>query len=709
MDKSPPYPLDTGLACLAMIARLHGIACDPEALRHRFGEASRPLDPPSLLRAARALGLRAGLRTPRAADPQTLPLPALAECHDGVWRILARASAERVLVQAGDTSQPAVLATEAFRTLWTGRVLLCARRALADGAGRGLAWLAGAAWPHRRVIAEVLVASVVIQLLALATPLFFQVVVDKVLVHRVATTLQVLVLGLVAVSLFEVLLTALRGWLLAHTTHRMDVLLGARLFAHLLRLPLAWFEARRVGDVVARVRELETLRAFATGAALTLLLDTGFTAVAFALMYAYSPQLCALVALSLPFYLLLSLVAAPLLRARAEETFRLGADNQALLVEAVSGVHTLKALALEPALGRRWETQLAAHAAAACRATLTGNWTAQCATLVNRLVTAGLLWFGAGSVIRGELSVGQLIAFNMFALRTGAPVLRLFQMWSDFQQARVAAARVAEVLAAPPEGCGTAGASLPRVQGRVCFEGVSFRYSAERAQALRAVDLAIEPGEVIGVVGRSGSGKSTLARLLQRLYLPERGRILVDGIDIALAEPASLRRQIGVVPQECFLFNGTVRENIAPGDPGMPLERIVRAATLAGAHEFVCALPLAYDTSLGEHAQLLSGGQRQRLAIARALLYDPRILVFDEATSALDYESEAAVTRNLGAICAGRTVLVIAHRLSALATCRRIVVLEAGRIVESGTPGELLARGGLYAGLHALQAGARAA
>ena len=719
MDKTPsaflpdsgPPPTDSGLAALVLVARLHGLATDPDTLRHRHGSGDGPLDAAALVRAARDTGLRARLRSATDDGLDTLPLPALAETRAGGWLVLARVSAERVLVQETGATQPRIMARAEFLATWSGRLLLLARRGAGAASTRfGIGWFLRAAWPYRRILAEVLLGSAVLQVLGLATPVFFQVVVDKVLVHKVLGTLQVLVAGFVVVSVFEVLLGGLRTWLLAHTTNRIDVTLGARLFAHLLALPLRYFEVRRVGEIAARVRELETLRAFVTGSALTLLIDLGFTVIAFALMYHYSPLLCAVVALSLPLYLLLSLAAAPALRAQVEEKFRLGAENQSFLVESLAGMHTLKAMALEPPMQRRWEEQLAGYVSAAYRATLTANWSAQAANLVSRLVSAGLLWFGAGAVIAGTLSVGELIAFNMLAMRSGAPVLRLFQLWQDFQQARVSLARLGDILNSPGEtGVHASRAALPALAGAIRFERVSFRYEPERAHALCELDLAIAPGEVIGIVGRSGSGKSTLARLVQRLYVPEQGRILIDGCDIALAAPDALRRQIGVVPQECFLFNASVRENIALGDPGMPLERVMNAARLAGAHEFIVELPYGYDTVLGEHAHNLSGGQRQRLAIARALVRDPRILVFDEATSALDYESESVVRANLEAICAGRTVIIIAHRLSALARCERILVLDRGRLVEQGTPAALLAAGGLFARLHALQSPARAA
>jgi subfamily B ATP-binding cassette protein HlyB/CyaB len=552
----------------------------------------------------------------------------------------------------------------------------------------------------------VLAASFFIQLFALVTPLFFQVVIDKVLVHRGLTTLDVLAIGLLAVSVFEVVLTGLRTYLFSHTTNRIDVTLGAKLFDHLLRLPLAYFKARRVGDSVARVRELETIRNFITGSGLTVVIDLFFTVVFFAVMYYYSPTLTWIVWGAIPFYVLLSLFVTPVLRRRLDEKFARGAENQAFLVESVTGVETLKAMAVEPQMQRRWEEQLAAYVSASFRTANLGNIASQIAGLINKVTTVLILWIGATLVMHNDLSVGQLIAFNMLAGRVSGPILRLVQLWQDFQQAGISVQRLGDILNTPTEpGYNPGRATLPALQGEVHFEHVSFRYAPDRPKVLDDIDLQVRPGEVIGIVGHSGSGKSTLTKLIQRLYIPESGRVLIDGIDLALVEPAWLRRQVGVVLQENTLFNRSVRENIALANPALEMGAIVQAAKLAGAHDFILELAEGYDTLVGEQGGTLSGGQRQRIAIARALITNPRILIFDEATSALDYESERIIQDNMAAIAQGRTVFIIAHRLSAVRRANRIIVIEQGRMVEQGSHAQLIDLGGHYARLHAFQNG----
>jgi ATP-binding cassette, subfamily B, bacterial HlyB/CyaB len=584
--------------------------------------------------------------------------------------------------------------------LFTSRASLAGEMAKFD-----FTWFVPAIVKYRKLLIEVLLVSFVIQFFALITPLFFQVVMDKVLVHRGFTTLDVIAVGLTVVILFEVTLTALRSYVFAHTTSRIDVELGARLFRHLLNLPLAYFQARRVGDSVARVRELENIRSFLTGNAITLVLDLLFSVVFIAVMFTYSESLTLIVVLSLPCYVILSLSFTPLLRTRLHEKFNRGAENQAFLVETISGIDTVKAMAVEPHWTRKWDNQLAAYVSSSFRTATISTFANSGVTLISKLVTVATMYFGAKLVIDGKMTVGQLIAFNMLAGQVAQPVMRLGQLWTDFQQTGISVRRLGDILNTRTEVAGNKSA-LPPLAGRITLEDVTFRYRPDGQEVLKNINLDIAAGEVIGIVGRSGSGKSTLTKLVQRLYTPERGRVLADGIDLALADASSLRRQIGVVLQENVLFSRSIRDNIALADPGAPLEAVIQAAKLSGAHEFILELAEGYDTLVGEHGSTLSGGQRQRIAIARALMTSPRVLIFDEATSALDYESERIIQDNIKAICKGRTVVIIAHRLSAVRDANRIVVMDHGQIVETGSHAELLRNGsGHYARLHRLQQG----
>lgn len=699
--------LDSGLAALVLLARYHSVPADPAALRHRFVERSERFGTPQIIRAARALELKARVINSSWQRLGQAPLPAIAETKDGNFLVLGAVRADAVLVQDPASSTPQSLTQAEFEARWAGRIILIARRAsLAALAGRfDLSWFVPAVLRYRKLLGEVLIASLVLQVLALVTPLFFQVVIDKVLVHQGLTTLHVLAVGLLAVSLFEVVLGGLRTYLFSHTATRIDVELGAKLYQHLQGLPIAYFQSRPVGTVVARVRELENIRNFLTSSALTLVLDLLFGVIFLVVMYLYSPTLFWVVFATLPVYAGLSLVVTPILRRQLDEKFRRGAENQAFLVESVSAAETVKSMAVEPGMQRRFEEQLAGYVTSSFKVTTLGNISGQIAGFVNKLTTVLILWIGATLVIDQALSVGQLIAFNMFAGRVSGPILRLVQLWQDFQQARLSVERLGDILNTPTElGLSAGRSSLPVLKGSVSLHRVTFRYTPGIPEALRGVSLEVEPGQVIGIVGRSGSGKSTLTKLIQRLYVPESGEIRVDGIDLAQADPTALRRQIGVVLQENVLFNRSVRDNVALADPGLPLEPIIHAAKMAGAHEFILALPNGYDTIIAEHGSNLSGGQRQRIAIARALVTNPRILIFDEATSALDYESERIIQDNMRLICHGRTVFIIAHRLTAVRHADRILVLERGEIVEQGRHDELLGRAGHYAALYRLQA-----
>ena len=697
----------SGLACLAMVLAFLEKPVDAGQLRHQLGGAEPDLE--AIVRLARRNGARAKLSHIPISRFEQAPLPAIARIQGGGFVIVAAAHEGRVLLQPADAPAEELSLDEAADRLDDHLVLITARTA-AGGAARkfDVTWFIPALVRYRGLLGDVLAASFILQLFALATPLFFQVVIDKVLVHQGLTTLNVLVIGLIAIIVFETFLGGLRAFLFTHTTSRVDVELGTKLYRHMLNLPLAYFENRRVGDTVARVRELETIREFLTSSAATLVIDLFFTLIFLVVMWFYSPYLFAIVIGAIVLYVVISAVITPPLRARVEERFYRAAESQAFLVESVTAVQTLKASAVEPQMQGRWEGLLAGYTRSSFNANVLGIWGGQAIQMVNKVSTALILFIGAKLVIDGRLTVGELVAFNMLAGRIAEPVLRLSQLWQQFQEARVGVDRLGDILNTPQEASAAgARSSMPALEGSVVFDDVTFRYRPGAREVLRRVSLEVAPGEVLGVVGPSGSGKSTLAKLVQRLYVPEAGRILIDGVDLALIDPAWLRRQIGVVLQENILFNRSVRDNIAIADPGLSMEEVVEAAKLAGAHDFILELSEGYDTCLEERGSNLSGGQRQRVAIARALASNPRMLIFDEATSALDAESEVIIQANMASMAQGRTVIIIAHRLSALRPCDRIITMEEGRVTETGTHDQLLAANGRYAALWREQMGMR--
>lgn len=703
--------INTGLAALIAMATMHGIAVDEVQLRHQFGEDS--FDVARILLAAQSLGLTAKAVKQMPDRLDKAPLPAIAQDHEsGLFFIVGKIQTEpetgvtRVLIQRPGAS-PELLFLSDFLNAWTGELIFFTSKASYAGetAKFDFTWFIPAIIKYRRLLSEVLLISLALQLIGLVMPMFFQVVMDKVLVNHALKTLNVIAVGLICATVFEAVLTGIRTWVFAHTSSKIDVELGARLFRHLLNLPLAYFHARRVGDSVARIRELENIRSFLTGNAMTLVLDLLFSFIFLGVMLWYSAWLTLIVVVSVPLYVLISLLFTPVIRTRLDEKFNKSAENQSFLVETISGIDTLKALAVEPRWTQKWDKQLAAYVSAGLSVSNVATFASGGVTLVSKLVTAAIMWMGASLVIDNKMTVGELVAFNMLAGQVSSPILRLAQLWNDFQQVGISMSRLGDILNARTEVVGQK-TRLPRLEGSIAFDQVSFRYRPDAADVLRSISVQINPGEVIGIVGRSGSGKSTLTKLVQRLYVPDRGRVLVDGQDIAIIDTTSLRQQIGVVLQENMLFNRSIRDNIALTNPTLPIEAIIQAAKLAGAHEFVCELAEGYDTMVGEHGTGLSGGQRQRIAIARALISNPRVLIFDEATSALDYESEKTIQDNMRSICQGRTVLIIAHRLSAVREANRILVMDKGQIVESGSHDELLQNPhGIYTHLYQLQQG----
>ena len=719
--------MDTGLHSLVTIARLYQIAAEPDQLAHEFGEPGKDFSETEILQSAKALTLKAKSLSLTVDTLQTSILPAIAQHNDGHYFIIARLSVNENQQQPpenkGDSNNqvaqktalihdlqedaPRAITLDELSGIWTGKLIALTRR---HHLGQSLqqhfdiSWFIPSLVKYRKLFGEVLISSFFLQLFALATPLFFQVVMDKVLVHRGFTTLDVLAVGFFVVVIFEALLGGIRNYILNHTTNRVDVELGSRLYNHLMALPLAYFESRQVGQNVARVRELDTIRNFITGTALTLILDLSFVFVFLAVMWYYSPILTWVVLATIPFYILLSVFITPILRKRLEEKFQHGAANIAFLTESITGISTVKSMAVEPQMRRKLEDYLSSYVHSSFRSQNLNNVANQIAGLINKLMTLGIIWIGVHLVIEGSISVGQLVAFNMLAGRVSGPVLKLVQLWQDFQQAGISIRRLGDILNTPREpGFNPNRSRLPSLQGNVTLDHVRFRYRPDGPVILEDIHLNIRAGEVIGIVGRSGSGKSTITKLIQRLYVVESGRILMDGVDISMIDTTWLRNQIGVVLQENFLFNRSVRENIAIIDPSIPMERVVAAAKMSGAHEFISDLQEGYDATVGEQGSNLSGGQRQRLAIARALITNPSILIFDEATSALDYESEHLIQENMSIICKGRTVFIIAHRLSAVRQCHRIVVMDKGRIIEQGNHDQLIKFNGYYAKLHRYQ------
>ncbi len=700
---------DSGLQALCAVAGYYRITSDPLKIARELAIAGRPFASDDLVRAARLLGLKARvLQRVDGARFARLPTPSLVKLKDGGFVVFGGLLANGLyrLFDPATRADRAVSLEELAGQV-EPMAILVARHVFGSGIDPrtfGFQWFLPSILRYRKPLGQVLLGSLFIQIFALVTPLFFQIVIDKVLTHKGYSTLFVLVIGLVLIGLFDVILQYLRTYALSHTTNRIDVELGMRLYRHLLRLPIAYFETRAAGQTVARVRELETIRAFLTGQGLFSALDLVFASVLIAVLFAYSWPLALIVVGSIPFYVMIGFGLRPALRELIKEKFNRGAESQQFLVESVVGIHTLKAAAVEPFVGAQWEEKLAAYVRTAFQATMMGAKGQTAIQYVSKLSNALLLLFGAKSVIDGTLTVGELVAFNMLAGQVAQPVLRLSQLWQDFQQVQISVERLGDILNTGTEPAINAGMSLPPPKGAISFKNVTFRYRPGINPVLRDITLDIQPGEVIGIVGASGSGKSTLAKLIQRFYIPEEGQVLLDGADLSNLDPAWLRSHIGVVLQESILFNRTIHNNIALANPVMARAHVTAIAKLSGADEFIVKLPQGYDTMIEERGANLSGGQRQRIAIARALAVNPPILIFDEATSALDYESERVIQVNMRSIVRNRTVIIIAHRLAAVRDCNRIVGMADGRIVEVGSHDELLKRpNGLYASLWALQ------
>lgn len=696
--------LNTGIKCLILIGKYNDILLSSEAIQHKFSLDDEPYGW-ELIKIAKTFGLRGkefrcGVKELKKIEP-----PFMLRTKEGKYLIFSGMGKEKLHIFDPLIDRSHLLLEEELEKIWSGDVVVIYKKGrMLSRETFGIRWFLPTILKYRKNIMDILTAVFVINVIGILTPIIMQVVIDKVLVHRSFSTLNVLVAGLVIAHIFEIILTLCKNYIFFITTSKVDVILNARLFNHLFRLPLRYFEERRVGDTVARVRELENIRRFLTGTPLTLILDLMFIVVYLIVMFFYSKILTLIILGSFPLYILLSLSITPVLRERINQKFTLGAEMNSFLVEAVSGVQTVKALALEPKFQRRWEEGAAEYTRACYKASVLGGNASAVSRVFHQLVDLLILWTGARLVIEGKISVGQLIAFRMLSGRVSNPVLRIVGLWQEFQQVRVSLGRIADIFKMKPEPQSTEGkVQLPPLKGEIVFEGVSFRYRSDTPEVLRNLTFKIPKEKIVGVVGRSGAGKSTLTKLIQRLYIPERGKILVDGYDISLADPSWLRRQIGVVLQENYLFNGSIKDNITINKKTASMEEVIKVAKIAGAHEFIADFPQGYETTVGERGASLSGGQKQRVAIARALITNPKVIIFDEATSALDYESERIIQENISKIGRGRTVIIVAHRLSTLRDAQYIMVVDRGEVVEFDTPEVLLGKKGLYYHLYTQQ------
>jgi len=701
--------IDTGLACLVAIAKYYNIPADYRQLERAYVLQEGSVDFTTLVRAARELKLKArkyeGLKE---EDLDKLVYPVLIKLHSGRSVVITTIREGKIYVMDPAFSQQPVQ-VDRYKLLmdWTGDAILFTRRYELDKKKSkfGFKWFIPVVSKYMPFLRNILLMSLLLQLLGLAAPFFTQNIIDKVLVHRAADALDILILGMVICTLFQNWMLGLRTYLFVNITSKMDVALSSRLYKNVTALPVSYFQKWQVGDVVSRTGELETLRSFMTGNSLTIILDIVFAVVYFAVMFLYYSRMLSLVVLvMIPAFVLLNLIVAPIFKRLINDQFLIGSESRSFLIETITGINTVKSSSVENNFIRRYEEILARFVKASLDVVNLANIANTIATFFFSIFNLVILWVGAYYVMEGDISVGELIAFQMIAGQLISPIMRLINQWREFQQIRVSMERLSDIMDEDTEPTfNPSRTTLPSLRGDIALEKLAFSYTEEGGKVLENINIRIPAGMKVGIVGRSGSGKSTLTKLIQRLYLPDTGRILIDGVDIAQVEPAWLRRQIGVVLQDSKLFSGTVEENIRIACPNATHEEVINAAKLAGAHEFVSQFPHGYDTFVGERGSLLSGGQRQRIAIARALLSNPRILIFDEATSALDYESENIIMNNIEPIAEGRTMLMIAHRLSTVRDCDAIIVIDRGRIIEAGSHDELMKQNGVYAKLHQAQ------
>jgi ATP-binding cassette subfamily B protein len=695
--------LHTTLQCLTAIAQHHGLQVNPERLIHDYALTAEEPSSAMLLGMASSIGLKAKLRqlTVDKLLGQKGVFPLLARMKDGNSMIVVGARGDdggvlAVLDPLGDLGSVKMLQPSAFQALWSGEVLFLKRTSKLTDTRQpfGLRWFIPEILQQKAAFRDIAIAAMAMNVLGLASPIFFQLVIDKVLVHHSVSTLWVLAAGIVIALLFESTFGFMRRMLTLWGTNKIDIRLTRRTFAQLLSLPIDYFETTSAGVVVRHMQQMEKIRNFLTGRMFSTALDLTALFILLPILFSYSIKLAMIVLL---FTLIISAIVAilvPTFQRRLNDLYTAEGERQALMVETIHGMRTVKALAIEPMQRRAWDQRSANALNQHFRVgqiSIAGN---AITDFLGKLLPVVIIVIGAQDVFDQTLSVGALIAFQMLSGRVSSPLIALVGLVNEYQETALSVRMLGEVMNRAPEG--RSGGLRPELRGNITFDNVVFRYPGAQNNALDRATFEIKEGSVIGIVGRSGSGKTTITKVIHGLYKIQEGIVRFDGYDAREIDLSHLRRQVGVVLQENFLFHGTVRENIAATMPEASFEDIVEAARAAGADEFIERMPQGYDTMLEENASNLSGGQKQRLSIARALLAKPRILVLDEAASALDPESEAIFINNLSRIAVGRTVIMVSHRLSTLVNADSILVMQRGQLMDAGRHEELLTRCSTY-------------
>lgn len=702
--------MQTGLIAFDAVAKINRISLDLRSIIREHSINDEEIEVEELLRIMKQFDFKAKVKHINAEKifKENYPFPAIIINRDNTYSVLLKINneAQRVLILDIKEGKSKDISYDELEELTDNKFIILAHNLINSQIKFGFKWFFKEILTYKQVIAEVMLGSFIVQLFGLVTPLFTQVILDKVIVHRSLMTLDVLAFAFVAVMIFELLLNFSRKYIFLHTASKIDAKLGAKLFKHLFSLPFTYFENRKVGNIITRVRELDQIREFITNKSISVILDLFFSFVFLIMMLIYSRILTFIVILFVIVIGLLYLIITPELRERLEKKFQMGAQSNSYLVESVTGIQTVKSLAIEGSMQKKWEDYLAKFISSSFQLSNMGNIANAFSNMLQKAMTIAILYFGVKLVISNKLTIGQLIAFQMFSNQFSGPVLRLVNLWNEFQQCLLGIDRLGDILNTPVEIQPSQSITLPHINGAVKFDNICFKYSPNAPYAISNFKFFIKPGMSVGLVGRSGSGKSTITKLIQKLYLPNEGTIYIDGVDVRQMNPAWLRYNIGVVLQENYLFAGSIRDNISLPKPDASIEQIMHVAQMAGAHEFITEFPEGYETIVGERGSSLSGGQRQRIAIARALITNPRIFIMDEATSALDYESERIILNNMDKITKDRTTFIIAHRLSAVRNCDVILVMDKGHIIEAGSHEELIEKTkGYYRFLYSQQEG----